>query len=600
MRTFLIVVVMFASVVATSSATEADAASADVDIVILGGPNVVSSDVVGHLAACTDGTVTRIAGGDRYATAAAVSRSAFESASLVYLAVGTSFPEAVAAGPIAALRSAPLLLTRTESLPADTRTEIQRLGATQVIILGGTGAISSSVENDLAATYDVIRIAGTDRYSTVAAISASYFKPDDVSVAYVATGDLFPDALAAGPAAVANDGPILLTDPRTLPAATAAELQRLAPAKIVILGGPAAVSSGVEQELRKFTSGSVSRLAGSNRFDTAAVISTTLPNNPQTIYLATGDNFPDALAGVPLAGTDPLLLVTQQMLPGQTANRIAAITGKPCAPLVPASGPGTPPPAPVQPPPGPATKPLQAGVLWSSDVETGNLSQWHNSPSVSGSGTAEASTENPHSGRYGLKLTANGLAGIRMKVQTLDSDPFNLPTDAYYSAWYFVPFSNMRDNIFQFKQADVTKWDSQGNPTNQTRRMLSKISLEWDGAAYDVAYRTRIDQPSCGWRSGEADELARSDVNIPVGQWFHLEMRYVWNDQHQGRSTLWVDGVQVWDLNGICTSADNLVYKQEPRQWAVNHYLSAGGNDSGRTTWIFVDDAVISTSRTGP
>jgi putative cell wall-binding protein len=600
MRTIPIAVVMIASLMATSTVTAAGAASSDVDVVILGGPNVVSSDVASHLASCTDGTVTRIAGGDRYATAAAVSRSAFESARIVYLAVGASYPEAVAAGPIAALRGAPVLLTRTDLLPAETRTEIQRLGATQVVILGGTGAVSSSVEDDHGATYDVIRIAGADRYSTVAAISASYFVPGGVSVAYVATGDLFPDALAAGPAAVASDGPILLTDPNDLSGPTAAELQRLAPARIVILGGTAAISSGVEQALRKFTSGSVSRLAGSNRFDTAAVISTTLPNGPATIYLATGDDFPDALAGVPLAGTNPLLLVTQQMVPGQTANRIAAITGKPCAPLVPTTSSGSPPSATILPLPTAATKSLQAGVLWSSDVETGNLSQWHNSPSVSGSGTAVASTENPHTGSYGLKLTANGLAGIRMKVQTLDSDPFNLPTDAYYSAWYFVPFTNMRDNIFQFKQADATKWDSQGNPTAQTRRMLSKISLEWDGAAYDVAYRTRIDQPSCGWRSGEADELARSDVNIPVGQWVHLEMRYVWNDQHQGRSTLWVDGVQVWDLNGICTQADNLVPKEQPRQWAVNHYLSAGGNDSSRTTWIFIDDAVISTSRIGP
>jgi vancomycin resistance protein YoaR len=102
----------------------------------------------------------------------------------------------------------------------------------------------------------------------------------------------------------------------------------------VILGGSAAVSIGVEEALGEYTTGGVSRLAGSNRYDTAAVISSTLPDDPQTVYLATGDNFPDALAGVPLTGTQPLLLVTHQMLPGQTANRIAAIIGKPCTPRV--------------------------------------------------------------------------------------------------------------------------------------------------------------------------------------------------------------------------------------------------------------------------
>lgn len=234
----------------------------------------------------------------------------------------------------------------------------------------------------------------------------------------------------------------------------------------------------------------------------------------------------------------------------------------------------------------PAAAPF--GVLWSADTETGDLSQWYNSPSVSGNGTAEASTENPHSGQYSLKLIANGSAGIRMKVQRLAPDPKNLPDDAVYSAWYYIPFEGLRDNIFQFKQADVTKWDSQGDPTRQTRRMLCKVSLEWNGTGYDVAYRTRIDQASGNWRNGEADELVRVNTNLPINEWFHVEMRYVWGQDGTGRSTLRIDGQEIWDLRNISTEANNLTYIQEPRQWAVNHYLSQSG-----TTWIFIDDAQI-------
>ena len=334
MRNILITLVTVTSLLAATPIAQADASSSDVDIVILGGSSVVSSNVLDHLTSCTDGTVTRISGHDRYATAAAVSRAAFESASDVYLAVGTSYPEAVAAGPIAALRNAPLLLTRTDSLPAVTRAEIQRLGATQVIILGGTGSIASSVEADLATSYTVTRITGADRYSTVAAISASYFQPGGIPVAYIARGDLFPDALAGGPAAVANGGPILLTENDGLPAATAAELQRLTPDRIVILGGPAAVSDGVKASLGQYAARGVTRLAGHDRYETAAVISRTLPSGPSTVYLATSENFPDALAGVPLTGSDPLLLLSEKAVPGPTANRIAAITGKPCTPRV--------------------------------------------------------------------------------------------------------------------------------------------------------------------------------------------------------------------------------------------------------------------------
>jgi putative cell wall-binding protein len=334
MRNLLVALAMASSLLAAAPIASAGASSSDVDIVILGGTAVVSSEVQNHINSCTDGAVIRIAGNDRYATAAAVSRAAFESATVAYLAVGTSYPEAVAAGPIAALRNAPLLLTRTESLPPTTRSEMQRLGISEVVILGGTGSVSSAVETDLAATYAVTRISGSDRYSTVAAISASHFQPGAIPVAYIARGDLFVDALAGGPAAVAHDGPILLTDQSLLPSATAAELNRLKPGRIEILGGTAAVSSGVEDALGQYTTGSVKRLAGSNRYATAATISSTLPAPPSTIYLATSLNYPDALAAVPLAGTDPLLLVTEKAVPGDTANRIAALTGKPCNPRV--------------------------------------------------------------------------------------------------------------------------------------------------------------------------------------------------------------------------------------------------------------------------
>ncbi len=78
----------------------------------------------------------------------------------------------------------------------------------------------------------------------------------------------------------------------------------------------------------------MTRLAGGDRYDTAAVISRTLPASPNTLYIATSENFPDALASVPLIDTDPLLLVSQKAVPGPTANRIAALTGTPCKPRV--------------------------------------------------------------------------------------------------------------------------------------------------------------------------------------------------------------------------------------------------------------------------
>jgi len=91
-------------------------------------------------------------------------------------------------------------------------------------------------------------------------------------VAYVATGANFPDALGAGPIAGITDAPILLVQKDAIPQATKAELTRLHPTRIVIVGGTAVISSAVESQLGNYAT-FVERLAGANRYETAAKIS---------------------------------------------------------------------------------------------------------------------------------------------------------------------------------------------------------------------------------------------------------------------------------------------------------------------------------------
>jgi spore germination protein YaaH/putative cell wall-binding protein len=172
------------------------------------------------------------------------------------------------------------------------------------------------------------RLAGADRYATAAAVSAASFQPG-VPVAYVATGAAFPDALAAGPAAVRGGGPVLLTASGSLPAATAAELARLRPSGIVVLGGTGAVSETVVGQLRTYaTSGVVTRLAGADRYATAAAVSAAAfaPGVP-VAYVATGRDFPDALAGGVAAARygGPILLVTGTDIPAATAAELTRL-----------------------------------------------------------------------------------------------------------------------------------------------------------------------------------------------------------------------------------------------------------------------------------
>ena len=98
----------------------------------------------------------------------------------------------------------------------------------------------------------VTRLSGPDRFATTAEIS-EFHLPAGAPMAYVATGDNFPDALAAGPAAAVRGAPTILVRAGSMPARSAAELDRLNPSRIVLLGGPNVVSKAVENALAPFT-----------------------------------------------------------------------------------------------------------------------------------------------------------------------------------------------------------------------------------------------------------------------------------------------------------------------------------------------------------
>lgn len=188
------------------------------------------------------------------------------------------------------------------------------------------GAAPSPVVSFTTTGMQVVRIAGQDRYETAAKVALASFDPDDVDVVYLATGQNFPDALAGGPLAAANDAPILLTPSGELTKVTADALATLGPTMVVGLGGTSAINPGTMDAAAKAAGGaSTSRLAGQDRFETAAKIAAALPAGFDTVYLATGRNYPDALAGGPATAGAPILLVEQDGLPPETAAALATI-----------------------------------------------------------------------------------------------------------------------------------------------------------------------------------------------------------------------------------------------------------------------------------
>lgn len=259
------------------------------------------------------GTVTRIAGADRYETAASISAATFApGVPVAFVATGAKAADSLAGSVAAALGGGPLLLIPAGSIPGSVASELTRLNPGQIVILGGNGAIWPAAVPllDAYTTGPVTRLAGADRYGTAAAISAATFAPG-VPVAYIATGQSYADALAGSVAAALGPGPMLLVPGSWVPSPIANELSRLQPGRIVILGGTGVVADLIVPTLDAYTAGTVTRIAGADRYETAAAISaaTFAPDVP-VVYVATGASYADALAGSVAAvlGHGPLLL----------------------------------------------------------------------------------------------------------------------------------------------------------------------------------------------------------------------------------------------------------------------------------------------------
>lgn len=273
--------------------------------------------------------VERLSGTDRYRTAAQVSARFFApGVPVAYVASGANHPDALSAGPAAESRGAPVLFTRPGSLPAATATELSRLRPGRIIVVGGTGAVSGSVLTELEALTDgaVTRLAGTDRYITSVRVSQDAF-PGGAGIVWVATGQDWPDALSAGAAAAVQDGPVLLTGRTSIPSAVRAEIVRLDPGRILVAGGPGAVSEAVLQDLRSIAT--TERIAGGDRYATSVAVSQRVfgPSRPG-VSIVTGRAYPDALAAVPTTGTTrgPVLLTRPGSLPGAVATDLRRTT----------------------------------------------------------------------------------------------------------------------------------------------------------------------------------------------------------------------------------------------------------------------------------
>ncbi|MBT2581554.1 S8 family serine peptidase [Planococcus sp. ISL-109] len=252
----------------------------------------------------------RIAGASRYETAVNISKAGWSDSATVVIATGTDFPDALAGGPLAYGEGAPILLTKGDSLHPATAAEIRRLKAKNAILLGSTGALSANVEAQIKAIgLSITRIGGKSRYETAAMIA----KRIPSNRAVITNGQNFPDVLSVSPYAAKQGIPILLTRTKTLPTETKAALA--GKSSTIVTGGTGAISAEVLKQLP-----GAKRYGGATRYDTGKLINQSLPMGNQKAFVATGLNFPDALAGSVLAAKmdAPILLTAKYSVPHST------------------------------------------------------------------------------------------------------------------------------------------------------------------------------------------------------------------------------------------------------------------------------------------
>jgi putative cell wall-binding protein len=263
--------------------------------------------------------VERVTGADRYEVSAAVASGLRPMAPVVYVASGTGFADALSASAVAGAEGGPVLLVRKDSIPDAVEKQLDRLDPQRIVVMGGTASVSADVERQLGAYSGTIeRRSGADRYAVSAAASESTFGPSR-PIAYIASGEVFSDALSGSAAAGRLGGPVLLAKKDSVPGAIAAELSRLAPAKVVILGGTNTLTEAVITDVKKASPGStITRTGGADRYAVSATVANeAFPEETPIAYVASGALFPDALSGsaAAIANGAPVLLVTRTTVP---------------------------------------------------------------------------------------------------------------------------------------------------------------------------------------------------------------------------------------------------------------------------------------------
>ncbi|GAB3599355.1 hypothetical protein GCM10027586_01750 [Kineococcus gypseus] len=257
----------------------------------------------------------RTFGYDRYATSVVLEDGPLDTA---YVVTGERFPDGLTAGAVAGRDLANVYLTPQAQLTKEVRERL--VNARRIVVVGSEGAVGRDVMTWLQQNTraELSRTGGSDRYETAALLSAANYAPG-VQDVLIATGEDFPDALAASAAAAKRGVPLLLVRTDAVPEVVVAELKRLAPRSVTLVGGEGTVSAAVQQQLAGTTGAPVRRIAGQDRYGTAVALSREYFTAADTAeaFVVSGAAWADAVTAGAAAGRGrgPLFLTPADCVP---------------------------------------------------------------------------------------------------------------------------------------------------------------------------------------------------------------------------------------------------------------------------------------------
>lgn len=270
----------------------------------------------------TNENVQRISGQNRVQTAIEVSKKMFkEGTNKVVLANQDNYSDVLTASPFAKANNASLLYVSSNSISKEVMSEIARLKAKEITIIGGEKSVDEGLKKELEKrNFKVDRLSGIDRYKTSAQIAAKLIN-DKTTTLEIASGENYADALSLNNAAEKDKAPILLVRVNAIDKSVEDVIKSSKASLINIAGGEKSVSESTKSNIKKISNATVNRMGGADRYETSILLAK-YSGAKEVVVVASGENFADALVAAPFSAKQKgAILLTNKDKLGQNAEQ---------------------------------------------------------------------------------------------------------------------------------------------------------------------------------------------------------------------------------------------------------------------------------------